>query len=243
MHIGKLDEARLSLARVSTRGDINHPDIILAYKEIVDTLTYEEEQNKTTSPKDLIKDRQTVRRLLIGLSVAIFSTSAGNLIAGYYFGAELATAGITDPVQQLKAVSGRVSRCSSSRKRQNIVLNVWGFVCALFGTQLVNKWGRRPTVLLTQFLCAGFLFIVGGLSKKYADNPEGASHSLVYGNVAAIFLFQGAYSIGWTPVTILYPPEIFSYSIRSQGMAVWQAVFSAVTTMLVSDQVVVQNLD
>jgi hypothetical protein len=42
--------------------------------------------------------------------------------------------------------------------------------------------------------------IIGGLTKKYSSNPSGASQALVYGNVACIFLFQGAYSLAWTPL-------------------------------------------
>jgi hypothetical protein len=53
----------------------------------------------------------------------------------------------------------------------------------------------------------------------YADNPDGASSSLVYGDVAVMFLFQGFYSIAWTPLLTLYPPEILNYSIRANGVA------------------------
>jgi hypothetical protein len=45
---------------------------------------------------------------------------------------------------------------------------------------------------------------IGGLTKKYSDNPEGAPQSLVYGNVACIFLFQGAYSMAWTPLYVIH---------------------------------------
>jgi len=54
----------------------------------------------------------------------------------------------------------------------------------------------------------------------YADNPDGASPSLVYGDVAVMFLFQGFYSIAWTPLLYLYPPEVMNYSIRANGLAV-----------------------
>jgi hypothetical protein len=49
----------------------------------------------------------------------------------------------------------------------------------------------------------------------YGDNPDGASQSLVYGNVAVIFIFQGAYSLAWTPLLYLYPSEVMNYSIRA----------------------------
>ena len=73
-------------------------------------------------------------------------------------------------------------------------------VTCLTGTQLAVSWGRKPTALLCQFSLTLFLFLIGGLSKMYAANPSGASQSLVYGDVACIFLFQGAYSIAWTPL-------------------------------------------
>lgn len=53
----------------------------------------------------------------------------------------------------------------------------------------------------------------------YSDNPAGASNGLIYGDVAVMFLFQGFYSIAWTPLLYLYPPEVMNYSVRAQGLA------------------------
>lgn len=61
--------------------------------------------------------------------------------------------------------------------------------------------------------------MIGGLSKVYADDPEGASSSIVYGDVAVMFLFQGFYSVAWTPLLYLYPAEVLNYSIRANGLA------------------------
>jgi MFS family permease len=99
------------------------------------------------------------------------------------------------------------------------VLNVWCLGCALAGTHLIAQWGRKPTAILSQCLLIVCLFIIGGLSKMYADNPDGASKGLVYGDVAVMFLFQGFYSIAWTPLLYLYPPEIMNYAIRANGLA------------------------
>ena len=81
--------------------------------------------------------------------------------------------------------------------------------------------------MLSQFLLTACLFIIGGLSKSYASDPSGASNALVYGNVAVMFLFQGFYSIGWTPLLYLYPPEIMNYSIRANGLAFSSFVLNA----------------
>lgn len=84
---------------------------------------------------------------------------------------------------------------------------------------MANHWGRKPTAMLSQSLLIICLFIIGGLSKIYADNGENASKSIVYGDVAVMFLFQGFYSIAWTPLLTLYPPEVMDYPIRANGNA------------------------
>jgi hypothetical protein len=99
-----LDEARATVAGVEANGDVLNPLVIATVKEIVDTLQWEKEEGRSFTPKQIIKNRSTLRRLLIGISPGPFATVSGVLIAAYYFGAELATAGVTDPVDQLRAV-------------------------------------------------------------------------------------------------------------------------------------------
>jgi hypothetical protein len=64
-----------------------------------------------------------------------------------------------------------------------------------------------------------FIFILGALSKIYGNTTY---HPGNYAAVAAIFLFQGSYSIGWTPLLYLYPPEVLHYPIRASGMGIFQ---------------------
>lgn len=56
------------------------------------------------SPMEMFKTPVARKRMLIGMSPGPFSCIAGNIIASYYLGAELDTAGITNSLQQLKAV-------------------------------------------------------------------------------------------------------------------------------------------
>ncbi|KAI0179770.1 putative hexose carrier protein [Hypoxylon sp. FL1284] len=218
VHEGYYEAARESVAQTNSNGNLSDPVALAVYKEILDTLEWEKKEGRTMSPKEIIRTPTARKRLLIGMSAGPFSCIAGNIIASYYLGAELSTAGISDSTDQLKA---------------NVVLNVWCLACALTGTHLAASWGRKPTALISEVLLVICLFIIGGLSKMYADDPNNASDSLVYGNVAVMFLFQGFYSVAWTPLLYLYPPEVFSvrilsllipapacaYSIRANGLA------------------------
>ncbi|KAF2251694.1 putative hexose carrier protein [Trematosphaeria pertusa] len=218
VHEGHYEEARLVVAQTNANGDISNPIVLTVYKEIVDTLEWEKKEGRTMSPKEIFKTPVARKRLLVGMSAGPFSCVAGNIIASYYLGNELDTAGITDSNDQLKA---------------NVVLNVWCLGCALAGTHLAAKWGRKSTALLSEVLLVICLFIIGGLSKIYADDPDGASKSLIYGDVAVMFLFQGFYSIAWTPLLYLYPPEVMNYSIRANGLAFSSFMLNALACVLV----------
>lgn len=164
------------------------------------------------SPKEIVTTPAARKLLLTGRSAGPFSCIVGNIIASYYLESELDTADIIDCNDQLKA---------------NVVLNVWCLGCALAGTHLTAKWGRKSTALLSQSLLVICLLIIGGLCKMYADNPDGASKSLIYGDVVVMFLFQGFYSIAWTPLLYLYPPEVMNYSIRVNEVAFSQFVLNS----------------
>lgn len=205
VHRNDLETAKQTVALTNSNGDEHDPVSEAVYKEIVDTLTWEKEVGKTLSPLEMFKDRKTFKRLIIGASPGMLTASTGNVIASYYFGDELNSAGVTSSNSQLQA---------------NVVLNVWCLACALVGTQLLVKWGRKPSAILCQFSLIVVLYIIGGLSKVYSSNTAKgivSPQALVYGNVACIFLFQGFYSMCYTPIIQLYPVEVFNYSMRANG--------------------------
>lgn len=108
-----------------------------------------------------------------------------------------------------------------------MVLNVWCLFCACVGTYGLTKWGRRPTAIASWSLLTICLWLIGGLTKVVAESPNGPSKSLSYGVVALIFLFQGFYSLAFTPLLYLYPGEVLNYSVRANGMALCQLMLNA----------------
>jgi hypothetical protein len=128
----------------------------------------------------------------------------------------LSDAGITDTNAQLQVVCSYALRLvEKANCPKNIVMNAWCLVCALVGTYFAETMGRRSNALMSTVLLTIFLYMVGAFTKLYG-NSENTSG--IYGTVATIFLFMGAYSFGWTPLAYLYPPEVLNYSIRSYGL-------------------------
>lgn len=114
VHEGHFEYARNSVAQANSNGDLQDPITVAVYKEIIDALDFEKKESRTMSPKEIFKTPTARKRLLIGMSAGPFSCVAGNIIASYYLGDELTTAGITDSTDQLKAV-GDARECLPRR--------------------------------------------------------------------------------------------------------------------------------
>ncbi|KAF4425053.1 hypothetical protein F53441_14201 [Fusarium austroafricanum] len=211
------DQVLKVIASIASDGDQSKPEVLQVYHDMIDSREKERSEGRTLSYAELFKTRTARRRVMLALSVAVIAMASGNNIASYFLGDMLTNAGITNRTTQLQI---------------NIVLQSWCLVCAMVGTFLMDRAGRKTLCL---FACAGMtvlMFVIGALTKTFSTSNQ---LSGIYGTVASIFLFMGAYSVGVTPITQLYPPEVLSYSIRTNGMAMWAgtlAIFAIGTTLV-----------
>ncbi|TVY84968.1 Lactose permease [Lachnellula suecica] len=210
VHKGRHEEALEVVALTYADGDQQNPVVLAQYKQIIDTLKYEVENGETLGLMQTVKTPSSRKRLLLAISVAIITMLSGNNIISYYLGTMLDNAGITDTTTQLEI---------------NIILNAWCLTIALIGTYLVDKMGRKLVAVCSTIFLIIFLFMFGGLTAAYGTSTNTAG---IYGTVAALFLFQGSYSFGWTPLTVLYPPEVLNFPIRANGMAIYNFFTNAV---------------
>ena len=107
---------------------------------------------------------------------------------------------------------------SHTQMEINFVLSGWQFIVAVSGSLLAEKLGRRLLCLTSLCTCTALFYVVGGMTATYGTSSNSSG---VYGTVAVIFLYLGAYSFGLTPLTNMYPPEVLSYNIRATGMAMF----------------------
>ncbi|KAK0659866.1 Lactose permease [Lasiodiplodia hormozganensis] len=203
------DEALHALALTHSDGDQKDPATLVEFQSISDTLKWEKESGEMTV-KEIVRTPSRRKRIMLTISVAVICMLSGNNIVSYYLGTMLDGAGVTDTTTQLEI---------------NIIMNAWCLCIALGGTYFMNKLGRKPMAIISTVLLTVFLFLYAGLNKLYG---ESTNTSGIYASVAIIFLFQGSYSFGWTPLTVLYPPEVLNYSMRANGMAVYTFVVNCV---------------
>ena len=108
------------------------------------------------------------------------------------------------------------------------VINVLLTVPALI---YIDRWGRRPTLLLGALGMMTFMFANAGLMPSYGhyagpegvDNVPEASWSLEgppsKAVIACTYLFVACYAPTWGPVSWIYPPELFPLRVRGKAVA------------------------
>ncbi|KAJ9293513.1 hypothetical protein DTO271G3_7778 [Paecilomyces variotii] len=212
---GRHQEAREALAATHSNGNISDPAVLLELKEITDTIEWEKNHGEKLSMIQTVKSKSSRKRLLLSTSVAVFSMLSGNNIISFYLGDMLDHAGVTNSTTQLEI---------------NIILNCFCLVTSIIGSLFAEKLGRRFLAISSTTAVTIFIFIIGVLTKVYGSSTDTSG---IYGTVASIFLFQGSYSFGWTPLTVMYPPEVLNYSIRANGMGVY-TFFSSGIGLLVT---------
>ena len=177
-------------------------DVQVQYREIVDTLQFEKEQNLSLR-QALTSSAANRKRLFLACTFSIIIMLPGTNMVTFYFGDMLTTAGIDDPATQLQV---------------NLVLTSWTLVVAIAASWFTDKLGRKWLCSLSLVGQIVTLFLLGGLTKLYSTSSNTGG---IYGTIAMIFMYNAFYAWGITPLTVLYPPEILSFDIRGAGMGLY----------------------
>ena len=111
----------------------------------------------------------------------------------------------------------------------NIILGITcsSFAIALIGAACVDRLGRRPLLLFTNFGCACVWIGITGATGSFAANGGSSGDSILSPDaakpsgsaaLAMIYIFSFVYSFGFTPLQALYPVQVLSF-VRAKGMA------------------------
>ncbi|KAK3316596.1 general substrate transporter [Apodospora peruviana] len=208
------EEALKVLASLHGKGDVNHPKVLAQYQEIEEALRLEREQGQT-SFKALVAPRM-VKRVLLGMSIQMWSQLCGMNIMMYYIVYIMATAQIASPLATASI---------------QYVINVGMTLPAII---FLDKWGRRPSLILGSFGMMTWLFISGALQQYYGQpntdetrTPDTSDITWIVLNnrpvssaiVACSYLFVATFATTWGPVSWTYPSEIFPSKIRAKAVS------------------------
>jgi hypothetical protein len=71
------EDALAVVAQTYANGDAHNPIVLVAFKEIIDTIAYEKNVGETLSLVQLVKTPVARKRVALAVSAAVFSTIAG----------------------------------------------------------------------------------------------------------------------------------------------------------------------
>ena len=96
--------------------------------------------------------------------------------------------------------------------------------CFIFVVFLVERVGRKWSLIFGAFLMGALMLIVAILSKTFPPDPNATSiASPSVAAIAMVYLEAMTYNMSWGPVPWLYMSEIFPSRIREMGIAVGTA--------------------
>lgn len=111
------------------------------------------------------------------------------------------------------------------------VINV---VLTLPAIVYLDKWGRRPSLIIGSFFMMTWLFVSGALQQYYGEPNVGSIRNdqnsaitwIVHDNrpassaiVACSYLFVATFATTWGPTSWTYPAEIFPSKIRAKAVS------------------------
>ncbi|KFA49100.1 hypothetical protein S40293_07081 [Stachybotrys chartarum IBT 40293] len=207
------DEALCVLARLHGKGDVKHPRVLAQYREIEEALRVEREEG-VGSLRTLCQARM-LRRLVLGVSIQAWSQLSGMNIMMYYI------------VYIMKATQMGSPLLTASIQ---YIINV---VLTLPAIMFLDKWGRRPSLVIGSLIMMALLFVSGAVQQYFGRHNSAELRTsandevawLVEGNraasvavVACSYLFVATFATTWGPTSWAYPAEIFPGKIRTKAV-------------------------
>ncbi|KAE8350308.1 general substrate transporter [Aspergillus coremiiformis] len=200
------------LAKVHCKGDMNHPFVAIEMQDIREMCEFER-QFKNVTYLDLFELRM-LNRTVIGLFMQIWSQLTGMNVMMYYITYVFSMAGY----------SGDSNLLASSIQ---YIINVLMTLPALIW---LDRWGRRPTLIVGAILMATFMYANGAIMAVHGEVVPGGIDGVAQqsmrlhgaaakGLIACTYLFVASYAPTWGPVSWTYPPELYPMRLRGKGVA------------------------
>ncbi|EGS22553.1 putative high-affinity glucose transporter protein [Thermochaetoides thermophila DSM 1495] len=209
------DETTEVLTMIHGKGDPNSPFVHHELLEIREVVEFER-ANADVSFRELFAPKM-INRTIIGVFTQIWSQLTGMNVMMYYITYVFTMAGLAGDSDTAVLLPSGI----------NFVINVIMTVPALLW---MDRWGRRPTLLVGAFLMCLWLCVNAGIFAIYSRPPlpgeftSTAESMAVSGApakaiIASTYLFVASFAPTWGPVSWTYPPELYPLRLRGKAVA------------------------
>ncbi|KAH8657701.1 general substrate transporter [Xylariales sp. PMI_506] len=198
------DECLEVLARIA-HTSTEDEEVRRLHSSITQTVAYETSIG-SGSWRDLLKNDsiQSQRRLLIACAIQSFQQLGGINAVIYY---------ATTLFEKSIGMSAGLSSLMSG------FLQTWFFVASFIPWFLIDRIGRKPLLVSMISVMAAAMAVQAGLIYQVQNNTISA-HGAGIGAAAMLFIFQGAFTIGFQATVWVYPSEILPLKLRQRGSSI-----------------------
>lgn len=152
-----------------------HDEVVqLEFTEITTAIAMEKSSEHSGSYVDFVRTPGNRKRLLIIITFGLFAQWSGNGLVSYYLNLIMNSIGITNADRQL-LINGALT---SFNLATNLVFSFF-----------VDKWGRRPIMLVSSVGMTVAFVIWTALSAKYDAHASSGLGSGVLGMIFVYYLF------------------------------------------------------
>ncbi|KAM0813233.1 putative General substrate transporter [Seiridium cardinale] len=207
------DEALAFFTKYHGNGDAHSSIVQFEYRKVKETLQLEFMSKRNSTYVDFLKTKGNRYRLIILISLGLFSQWSGNAIISNYTSVLYDSVGITDSTQKLGLAAGQA---------------VLALIVSSTMAMTIDRFGRRPLFLTaTSGMFVVFIFwtLTAGLYEDY--NLRGSNYAMVF----FVWLFGFMYSIAWSGLVIGYAIEILPYRLRAKGIMIMTLSIQAALTL------------
>jgi len=199
------EEESLSVLKSLHSYHMSSTQITNLHADIVHTCAYEASLGAGKWSDLLHNDSiQSQRRFLIACAIQAFQ-QLGGINALIYYSNTLFSSSLGFDNHLSALMSG--------------FLQTWFFVASFIPWFLIDRIGRRPLLLSMISLMSAVMIVQTGLIYN-VQNKTSIARGCGIGAAAMLFIFEGAFTIGFQATVWVYPSEILPLRLRQRGSSV-----------------------
>lgn len=198
-------EESLNVLRRLNDGRLPEEEVLSQYNDILNVVRVEKALGAGTW-KDLVKNDgiQSQRRFLTACAIQIFQ-QAGGINAFVYYSGTLFEKSIGFDKHMAALMSG--------------ILSTWFFVASFIPWALIDRIGRRPLLLSMISVMAACMVVQTALIYQ-VQYQTAIAYGAGVGAASMLFVFMGAFTIGFQATVWVYPSEILPLRLRQRGSSI-----------------------
>ena len=205
---GRNEEALAILIKYHGFGNPNSRIVQLEYAEYCQVISTTGADQRWWDFREIFQGRAALYRIFCVVNLGVLYQWSGNSLGIYYLPVMLGQAGIKNVHISL------LITCITS----TVALGL-----ALLGSWLLDKWGRKNSLMFALAGMAITLSVLAGLQSPGAKMTTSETNA----SIAIIMLFRFTYALGMTPVEALYAIEMLPHGIRAKAQGFTSLISTA----------------